>query len=114
MHQVALDDLTKEEKPDNASVVGSIFFDYLDYKGRFVFGGCETWTDFHTKAVALPRDNFYPSYVKARFGIENYNTGEASSSTMEADFAGQSNAVSQFGAGKIGISNLPQIPKPKI
>ena len=52
-------DLQTEERPDNASLAGSIYYNYLDYKGKLIYGGCDEWTDFRTKAVNLPFDNLY-------------------------------------------------------
>ena len=77
--------LPLEIKPDNGSVIGSIYFDYLDYKGFKWSGDCDAWNEFRTKAINLPFDNLHPSYIKSIWGTENYTPGKIARSVMIAD-----------------------------
>jgi len=77
--------LPLEIKPDNRSVIGSIYFDFLDYKGTKMAGDCGAWNEFRTKAVKLPFDHQHPSYIKTYWGVQNFEKGFESVSSSFAD-----------------------------
>ena len=89
-------ELQTEIRPKNTSMVGSIYYNYLDYKGLLIYGGCDTWTDFRTKAVNLPFDNLYLTYVKAYFAIQSFNKDSLGYSQSHADCADEDMLIDLF------------------
>ena len=98
--------LISDIRPDNTSVIGSIYYSTVDYKGLSIEGGCPAWNEFRTKAVNLPFDNLAPSYVKALYGTQNFESGFQGYSSVFADCADRTVLKSLFTAMRSSDTSL--------